>query len=244
MRLAARITLSVPVALALVGTAAAASTMAQSMEMNDASQLGMLWLDQLEWRGFDEPNGAAWQGEGWYGGDYDKAWVRTEGESYSGRGEDARAELFWDHAVARWWNLQVGGRQDFGTGPARTWAALGVRGIAPQGVDVEATIYAGDAGRTTARLKLEYELLFTQRLVLQPELEMNLYGRADPARDIGAGVADLEVGLRLRYELRREFAPYAGLVWVRHYGAAGNSLGAAGADQNELSLAVGLRLWL
>jgi copper resistance protein B len=244
VRLAARITLIAPVALALVRTAAAASTMAQSMEMNDASQLGMLWLDQLEWRGVNEPNGAAWQGEGWYGGDYDKAWVRSEGESYSGRGEDARAELFWDHAIARWWNLEVGGRQDFGTGPARTWAALGVRGTAPEGVDVEATVYAGDAGRTAARLKLEYELLFTQRLVLQPELEMNLYGRADPARDIGAGVADLEIGLRLRYEVRREFAPYAGLVWVRHYGASGNSLGAAGADQNELSLAVGLRLWL
>ena len=244
MRLAARVTLLMPLALALARSAAAASTMAQSMDMNDAAPLGMFWLDQLEWRGLDEPNGAAWQGEGWYGGDYDKAWIRTEGESYSGRGEDARVELFWDHAVARWWNLEVGGRQDFGTGPARTWAALGVRGLAPQGVDVEATLYAGDAGRTAARLKIEYELLFTQRLVLQPELEMNVYGRADPARDIGAGVADLEVGLRLRYELRREFAPYAGLVWVRHYGATGNSLGAAGADQNEFSLAIGLRMWL
>jgi copper resistance protein B len=119
-----------------------------------------------------------------------------------------------------------------------------VRGLAPQGIDVEATVYAGDASRTAARLKIEYELLLTQRLVLQPEMELNAYGRADPARDLGAGVADLEVGLRLRYELRREFAPYAGLVWVRHYGAAGNLLGAAPANQNELSLAVGLRVWL
>jgi copper resistance protein B len=119
-----------------------------------------------------------------------------------------------------------------------------VRGLAPQGFDVEATLYAGDAARTAARLKFEYELLFTQRLILQPEMEVNVYGRADPARDLGAGVANLEVGLRLRYELRREFAPYAGVVWVRHYGATGNFPGAAGSDQNELSVALGLRVWL
>jgi copper resistance protein B len=170
--------------------------------------------------------------------------VRSEGESYAGRSADARAEIFWDHAVARWWNLEVGGRQDFGAGPARRWAALGVRGLAPQGFDVEATLYAGAASRTAVRLKIEYELLFTQRLVLQPEIEMNFYSRADPARDIGAGLADFEAGLRLRYELRREFAPYAGVVWARHYGATGVFLGTAGAAPNELSLAVGLRVWL
>jgi copper resistance protein B len=231
------------VMFALVQRASAASAMAQSMDMNDAAPLGMLWLDQLEWRGAAAPNGAAWQGEGWYGGDYDKAWMRTEGEPYARTSEEARAELFWDHALTRWWNLEVGGRQDFGAGPARSWAALGVRGLAPQGIDVEATVYAGAASRTAARLKIEYELLFTQRLMLQPEMEMNVYGRPDPARDIGTGVADLEVGLRLRYEVRREFAPYAGVVWSRHFGATANDLGAAGAGSNELSLAVGLRVW-
>ena len=216
--------------------------MAQDMDMNDAARFGMLWLDQLEWRALDAPNSAAWQGEGWYGGDYDKAWVRSEGESYAGAREQARAELFWDHAISSWWDVQLGGREDFGTGPARSWAAFGVRGLAPQGLDVEATAYAGAAARTAARLKVEYAWLFTQRLVLQPEMEMNLYGRADPARDTGAGVADLEVGLRLRYEVRREFAPYAGVVWVRHYGASGNALSAA--ESNELTLALGLRVWL
>jgi len=217
--------------------------MARDMDMNDAAPLGMLWLDQLEWRGADKPQGAAWQAEGSYGGDYDKAWIRTEGEPYTAASENARAELFWDHAVSPWWNLELGGRQDFGAGPARSWAALGLRGVAPQGVDVEATLYAGAASRTAARLKFEYALLFTQKLVLQPEMEMNLYGRADPARAIGAGVSDLEVGLRLRYELRREFAPYAGVVWARHFGATASDLEAAGANANELSVAVGLRAW-
>jgi copper resistance protein B len=229
--------------IAGVRSACAASAMAQSMQMNDAAPLGMLWLDQLEWRAAAAGNAAAWQGEGWYGGDYDKAWLRTEGESSALR-SDARMELLWDHALARWWNIELGAREDFGTGPARSWAALGVRGLAPQGIAVEATVYAGDASRTAARLKVEYELLFTQRLVLQPEMEMNLYGRADAARDSGKGLGDFAVGLRLRYELRREFAPYAGVVWTRRYGAAGGFAGTAGADLNEVSVALGLRVWL
>jgi copper resistance protein B len=230
--------------LGLARASGAASPMAQSMEMNDAAPLGMLWFDQAEWRALSQPNGLAWQGEGWYGGDYDKAWMRTEGAPEPHGAEGARAELFWDHALFRWWNAELGARQDAGAGPGRTWAALGVRGIAPQGVDVEATVYAGSAARTAARLKLDYELLFTQRLILQPEVEMNLYGRADPARTIGAGLADLEVGLRLRYEVRREFGPYAGVVWTRHYGTTAGYWSAAGSDPNEVTLAVGVRVWL
>ena len=230
--------------IALVRTCVAAADMAQTMQMDDAVRLGKVWLDQLEWRTAARPNEAAWQGEAWYGDDYNKAWLRSEGDRYSGRTQDARAELFWDHVVARWWSLEAGVRDDFGVGPARGWAALGVRGLAPQGVEVEATVYAGAAARTAARLKIEYELLFTQRLVLQPEFEMNLYGKADPGRDIAAGLSDLEVGLRLRYEVRREVAPYAGVVWAKHRGAGGDILRAAGADPDGIRIAIGLRLWL
>jgi len=230
--------------LVVVRASGAASPMAQSMEMDDAAPLGMLWFDQAEWRSLAQPNGLAWQAEGWYGGDYDKAWMRTQGTPDPGDGESARVELFWDHALLRWWNVEVGGRQDVGVGPGRTWAALGMRGIAPQGVDVEATVYAGSAARTAARLKLDYELLFTQRLILQPEIEMDFYGRPDPARIDGAGLADLEVGLRLRYEVRREFAPYAGVVWTRHYGATAGYWAGAGSDPNEVTLALGVRVWL
>jgi copper resistance protein B len=229
------------VSFALIGTCAGASNMAQTMQMDDEALIGKVWLDQLEWRSPDE---AAWQGEGWYGGDYNKAWLRSEGDADSGRTQDARAELFWDHVVARWWSLQVGAREDFSVGPARGWAALGVRGLAPQGFGVEATVYAGVAARTAARLKIDYELLFTQRLVLTPEFEMNVYGKADPERDIGSGISDLEIGLRLRYELRREIAPYAGIVWVRRRGTDADILRAAGAASDELRVAVGIRLWL
>jgi copper resistance protein B len=127
---------------------------------------------------------------------------------------------------------------------ARGWAALGVRGLAPLGVDVEATLFAGGASRTAAWLKVEYEMLFTQRLLLQSEFEMNLYGNADPARDVGAGLSDLEVGLRLRYEVRREIAPYAGVVWAKQRGTRGDILNAAGTDAGEVRIVVGVRLWL
>ena len=98
--------------------------------------------------------------------------------------------------------------------------------------------------RTAARLKIEYDLLFTQRLVLQPEFELNLYGKADPRRDIAAGLSDLEVGVRLRYEVRREVAPYAGVVWAKHRGAGGDILRTAGADADGIRIAIGLRWWL
>lgn len=230
--------------IALFRTCLAADDMAQTMQMDDAVRLGKVWLDQLEWRSGAPPDEAAWQGEAWYGGDYNKAWLRSEGDAYAEGTQNARAELFWDHVVTRWWSVQAGAREDFGVGPGRGWAALGVRGLAPQGVAVEATVYAGAASRTAARVKLEYDLLFTQRLVLQPEFEMNLYGKADPERDSGSGLSDVEVGLRLRYEVRREFAPYAGVVWARRRGAPGDVFRAAGADGDEVRIAVGLRLWL
>ena len=231
------------VSFALVRAVLGADVMLQTMQMDDSARFAKVWLDQLEWRSGPQSE-SAWQGEGWYGGDSNKAWLRTEGSTFADRLDDARAEFFWDHIVARWWSLQLGAREDFGVGPTRAWAALGVRGLAPQGIGVEATLYAGAAGRTAARLKLDYQLLFTQRLVLQPEVEVNLYGRADPEREVDSGVSDLEIGLRLRYEVRREFAPYAGVVWVKRRlpGADVVSIGAAATD--EVRMAVGVRVWL
>jgi copper resistance protein B len=240
-----RLTLGALLALTLVRTSFGADVMAQTMQMDDTARFAKVWLDQLEWRSGPQ-SASAWQGEGWYGGDTNRAWLRSEGNSSAARLEDARAEFFWDHIVARWWSLQLGARQDFGVGPTRSWAALGVRGLAPQGIGVEATLYGGGAARTAARLKLDYELLFTQRLVLQPEVEVNLYGKADPERDVDAGVSDLEIGLRLRYEVQREFAPYAGVVWMKRRGTSADvfATGVAVATTDEVHIAVGVRVWL
>ena len=217
--------------------------MVQVMQMNDAASTGSVLLDQFEWRHDGSGDAAVWEGEAWYGGDYDKLWLRTEGERLQGITADARVELFWDRIVSRWWSLQTGAREDFGDGPPRSWAALGVQGLAPYWFGVEATAYAGDAGRTAARVKVEYDLRLTPRLVVQPEAEANLYGKADPARQLGSGLADLDVGVRLRYEIRREFAPYVGVAWRRLCGGTATDARTQGLGTSELQWVAGLRLW-
>lgn len=218
--------------------------MARMMEMNDAAPLGKLLIDQLEWRHGDGADGPAWDAQAWYGTDYNKVWFKTEGVRVGDVTEDARAELFWNRIFSRWWSLQAGARRDFGNGPPRDWLALGVAGLAPHFFNIEATAYVGDAGRTAGRFRAQYELLFTQRLILQPTLEVNAYGKDDPERHIGAGFSELQLGLRLRYEVRREFAPYLGVAWLRSLGKTAELVRDAGEEPSVLQIAVGVRFWL
>jgi copper resistance protein B len=217
--------------------------MAAMMQMDDRERFGKVLLDQLEWRDTNAGDAAVWEGQAWYGGDSNKVFVKSEGKRVRSMTEEARAELLWDRIFSRWWSTQAGVREDFGAGPARTWAALGIEGLAPYWFDVEATVYLGEQGRTAARLKTEYDLLFTQRLILQPELETNLYGKSDRERQIGAGLSDIDLGLRLRYEVRREFAPYLGVAWNRKFSGTADYARAAGLKVSEVQFVVGLRIW-
>jgi copper resistance protein B len=217
--------------------------MAKVMEMDDTAPIGMVLLDRFEWRGGAGANGSAWDAHARYGGDYNKLWFKTEGQRARGRTEDARAELLWDRIVARWWSLQLGARQDFGAGPTRKWGAAGVQGLAPRWFDIEATFYVGDGGRTAARFQAQYELSFTQRLILQPELEVNLYGKSDPQRGLGSGLSDMEFGLRLRYEIWREFAPYVGATWNRAFDATANFRRTGGESIGNARAVAGVRVW-
>jgi copper resistance protein B len=217
--------------------------MVSMMQMDDTHRFGKIMLDQLEWRNAQEGAAATWDAQGWYGGDYNKLWLKTEGERVVGTTLDASADLLLDHVIARWWDAQAGIRQDFGNGPARTWLAVGVQGLAPYWLDVEATLYVGNAGRAAARLKADYDLLLTQRLILQPYGEANFYSKADPARQLGSGLSDLELSLRLRYEVRRELAPYLGVGWFRRFGETAELARAAGEGSDELELIAGLRIW-
>jgi copper resistance protein B len=217
--------------------------MAAMMTMDDRAPFGKVILDRIEWRDASGGSLLDWDGSAWYGGDYNKLWFKSEGERRNGTTEDVRNELLWDRVFSRWWSVQAGIRQDSGEGPSRTWAAFGVQGLAHYFFQVEATAYVGDGGRTSARVSGEYDMLITQRLILQPEAEINLYGKDDPERGIGSGVSDLEVALRLRYEIRREFAPYVGLVWSRRFGRSADLARTAGDDPNDLQLLAGLRAW-
>lgn len=208
---------------------------------NDA--VGMLLLDQLETVHGRDGNAQAWEIHGWYGGDEDKLWLRSEGEVSRGKVEEGNVEMLWNHATAAYWGSQLGVRHDFGTGPVRNWMAFGVQGLAPYWFELEATGYVGSSGRTAARFRADYEVLFTQRLILQPELEFNLYGKNDPARGIGSGLSDVQFGLRLRYEVRREFAPYVGINWVRRFGTTADYARAEGQPVFDQQFVAGFRIW-
>jgi copper resistance protein B len=217
--------------------------MVEMMAMDDTDPFSRVLFDQLDWRDGDGADVFAWDAEAWYGGDYHKLWLKTEGDLTGGTVEEARAEALWDRVFSRWWSLQTGVRHDFGEGPSRTWAAFGVQGLAPYFLEVEATAYLGEGGRTAARFSGEYDLLLTQRLVLQPEIELSLHGKSDPENGIGSGLSDVQFGLRLRYELRREFAPYVGLVWTRRFAQTADFARAVGDDASDWQVLAGLRAW-
>lgn len=201
-------------------------------------------FDQLEWQGTRAGSGLSWDSKGWIGRDIDRFWFRTEGEREHGRLENGQVHALYGRAIAPWWDVVAGIRQDVRPGPAQTWAALGIQGLAPYWFDIEATAYVGASGRTHFRFETEYEVILTNRLILQPLLELEVYGKSDPERGIGSGLSSADLGLRLRYELRREFAPYVGIVWNRKFFGTADYARAAGDSTGGARLALGLRLWL
>lgn len=185
----------------------------------------------------------AWDASGWIGGDINRLWLRSEGERLDGKTEDAEVQALFGHAIGPWWDLVAGVRQDFKPGSPQTWAAFGVQGLALYDFEAEVTAFLGENGQSALRLEGEYDILLTNRLILQPSAEVNLYGRSDPARGIGSGLADSELGLRLRYEIRREFAPYIGVTWNRSYGNSADLARAEGEDDDEARFVAGIRMW-
>ena len=199
-------------------------------------------FDEIEWQG-GASGGLSLDTTSWIGGDTSRLWLRLDGESDDGRLESAQATALWGRSVARWWDVVAGIRQDVDPGPARTWAAIGIQGLAPQWFEVEATGYVGAGGRTQLQLEAEYDLLLTNRLILQPTAEMTVHGKADPERGLGAGLSTLETGVRLRYEIRRELAPYLGVTWERRFFGTADHARSAGEAPGRARLAFGLRTW-
>ncbi len=200
-------------------------------------------LDQLEMRDPSGDNTLSWDGQGWVGKDLRKLWVKIEGERAGGDTDEAELQFLYSNAIARYWEFQVGVRHDFEPSPSRSWAVLGVQGLAPYFFESDVAFFIGDSGRTALRLESEYELLLTQRLILTPEIEVNFYGRDGVDIGIGSGLSDLELGLRLRYEIRREFAPYIGVNWSRLFGDTKDFARIAGESTSEAQLVIGLRMW-
>lgn len=223
--------------------AMSAAEMVDVMGMDDRADYGLVAFDRFEAAHTDVGTALAWSARLAYGGDADRAWLRSEGERLHGRTEHADVELLWGHAIASYWDTQLGVRRDFGRGPGRSWAAFGVQGLAPYWFELSATAYVGEQGRIALRGEVEYDALLTQRLVLQPRVEVNAYGKDDRAAGIGAGLSDAAFGLRLRYEIRREFAPYVGIERRWRFGHTADAAREEGEAVAETQWVAGVRFW-
>ena len=209
--------------------------------VHDDAVTTFVLVDQLEWRRSD---GFGWENEGWVGKDLNRVWFRTQGEGDAGRLDAAEVHVLVGRPISPWWDVVAGVRQDVGDFRPQTWAAIGLQGLAPLWFDIEATAYIGGSGRTGFRFDAEYELLVTNRAILQPTLEVDVAGRADRQRGVGAGLSTVEAGLRLRYELRRELAPYVGVSWSWKAFGTADMARQAGEDTSRTRLVVGLRTWM
>ena len=213
-------------------------------EMEDDPVLTKVMIGQLEIRAASGDNPLVWDDvQAWVGKDLNKLWLKTSGERIDSGIEELEIQLLYSRAVAAYWDLQVGWRSDLRPEPTRDWFALGFKGLAPYFFEIDAAVFIGESGHTAARLEGEYEFLFTQRLILAPNIEINWYGKDDVEVGIGSGLSDIAIGLRLRYEIRREFAPYIGLNWSKKFSNTENFARAAGQETDDFQWVIGLRAW-
>lgn len=212
--------------------------------VHDKSINFQVLFDQLEMQFVHGEPGSRWDTRTWIGGDLNRLWIRSEGDALDGVLDTAEAQLLYGRSVSRWWDVVAGVRYDPRPSPSHTWLAIGVQGLAPYFLDVQATAFIGPSGHTAGRIEVEHELLLTQRLVMQSLVELSLSGKDDPDRGVGSGLSTGEVGFRFRYEIKREFAPYAGIVWHKKLFGTGDATRAAGGDAGGWHVVGGLRWWM
>ena len=204
-------------------------------------------IDQLEYFvNTQGTNALRFNAQGWVGGDYNRLWVNTEGTRVDdGKLEDTDVQLLYGRLIAPFWDLQAGVRyfHPKSGGLSRASGVFGIQGIAPYWFDVQAAGFVSQRGEVSARLEVEYDLLLTQRLILQPRLETNAAIQEVKSLGIGRGINDLELGLRLRYEITRQFAPYIGVSWTNQFGGTASLTRAEGGDVRNLGMVLGIRAW-
>jgi copper resistance protein B len=202
-------------------------------------------FDQLEGRSGGSGNEFRWDGEGWAGTDKNRVWVKSEGFVKGGTVSDGDQEVLYDRPLPRlrYFDAQAGVREDLDSGPRRTWGAVGIEGLAPHFFQFEPTFYFRDGGNVAGRVTGSYDLLLTQRLIAQPEVEMNFYSKADPGRGTGSGLSDLDTGIRLRYAISRKFAPYVGFAYTGKYGETATFARQNGEAVASPTFVFGIRVW-
>jgi len=211
----------------------------------DDTIIAHVLFDQFEGRTNGPDNEFRWDGEGWAGTDMNKLWFKSEGFMENGIASDGDTEALYDRPIPymRYFDMQGGVRYDLDSGPGRTWGAFGIEGLAPYFFEFQATGYFRDAGHLAARVVGSYDLLITQRLIVQPECELNFYSKEDRARGVGTGLSDIDTGIRIRYEISRKFAPYIGFAYTGTFGTTASFARAEGALVNDPRFVFGTRLW-
>lgn len=229
--------------LLTLGLTAIALTAPLAQAHTEDDPLLMKVLVDLEWQPTESHKNLEWDTHVWIGKDLNKLWLKTEGETHEGETEEAHTQLLYGRAIAPYWDALVGWRRDFKPGAKRDWLALGARGPAPYFLETEMTVFADDDGDTALSLEVERELMITQTWALAPHVEADFYGQNDPARGLGSGLATLELGLRLHYELRREIAPFVGIKWEKAFGNTASYRQQAGDSTQEHALVAGIHAW-
>ncbi len=220
------------------------TTMAARAEVTDDQVITFVTAERLEYRAQEGDDLLYWDLQGWAGTDRNKLAFKSEGEKpANGATEGAELQLLYKRLISNYFDAQVGVRYDFRPDPSRGYGVVGVQGLAPYWFEVDANIFLSDEGDLSARLEVDYDLLFTQRLIFQPRLELNVAFSDDSEIGVGAGFSDLELGLRLRYEIVREIAPYAGLHWERKFGNSADFARDEGEDIDSIFVVAGMRLW-
>lgn len=216
----------------------------EMMKESGGQTIAFLSLDRAEYQARKGRDGYRWGVEGWYGGDVDRVTLKSEGEGRWGEGvEAAELQLLYSRAVGPYFNLQAGVRQDLGEGPDRSYAVVGFEGLAPYWFEVEGALFLSNKGDLLGRVEGSYDQRITQRLILQPRVEANFALQDVRETRIGSGLSNIELGLRLRYEVVKEFAPYVGVEWARKLGDTARFARAAGEDANGVSFVMGVRVW-
>ena len=193
--------------------------------------------DKFEWRDSDEGNLTVWEIDTWLGKDLHKLWVSSSGEAHEGEIESHEVEVLYNRAMTAFWDLQLGLRHELKPEPTEDWIGGGFNGVAPYMLETNVSLFLNDDSNANLRLEIEYEYLFSQRLELVPILELSIYSDNDNTRGIVSGLALVEMGFRLHYQIEREFAPYVGLVYERR---KGNS---TVESSSETQLVAGVRFW-
>ena len=203
----------------------------------------MVRMEEFEWRDTASGDALTWRGHAWVGKDRDKAYLKTRGETNSNSTDQFEVQLLYSRAIATYWDLQVGWRRDFQPVESRDWFTLSFDGLAPGFIVSELELFAGSSGRVAARARGAYEMLITNRITLEPELEFSWFGEEDPVNGIGSGLSSMEAGLRLRYVIRREFEPYIGVVWEESFGDTRRLRESAGSRSSDVQVVAGAHFW-